>query len=106
MPGDDDTLATTMAHTLGVTRTDAAIVLRYPGEFVLGMAEAGGSTGRTYDGSRISQRSIAYDLGRSLVDGEGPDGMHHLERARPTTSGLLRDRAAGSTSSTQPEGAS
>lgn len=46
-----------------------------PGEtaaFLLGVAEAGGGVGMTYDGDANSPRSVAYDLGRTI--GEMPPG--------------------------------
>ncbi len=45
------------------------LIAAHPDEFDLGFAEADGDMGMTYDDDAWSDRSRAYDLGRSLRQG-------------------------------------
>lgn len=47
-------------------RTVVGIITSHPNEFTLGVLEWAHSTGVTYDNNPESDRSQAYDLGRTL----------------------------------------
>lgn len=42
------------------------LIGEFPDEFLLGIADADGTSGETYDNDPSGARSTAYDLGRSL----------------------------------------
>lgn len=64
-----------LAEVLSITPVLAEVIVAYPAEFVLGLAECQTMTGMIYDNDPDAPRSTAYDLGRSLGDGRGPNGM-------------------------------
>jgi hypothetical protein len=60
-------------HLLEKAREFHRLIAAHPAEFALGYAEGDGDVGMTYDDDPGSDRSLAYDLGRSLRQGRGDE---------------------------------